>query len=170
MANMNIESIFKSNLTEHSTTLNLGGLSQPFVSQIDMIDYTLQFYTPILVLLLIVYIIIVIQSTKLYIKNNLKTIAIKKLNGFTLVHSLKKYIIKTLLLDMVASIAFLVATYNFLTPSITDQFHLIKGSSYVYLAFIPLIIVDVLFLVGNIKLIEKKSLNNLLKGDHYGNN
>lgn len=169
-ANMNVESVFKGNLTEHSTTLNLGGLSQPFVSQIDMIDYTLQFYTPILVLLLIVYIIIVIQSTKLYIKNNLKTIAIKKLNGFTLVHSLKKYIIKTLLLDIVASIAFLIATYNFLAPSITDQFHLIKGSSYVYLAFIPLIIVDFLFLVGNIKLIEKKSLNNLLKGDHYGNN
>lgn len=157
-ANMNMESIFRDNLTEHSTTLVLGGLAQPFTSQIDMINYTLQFYTPILGLLLIVYIIIVIQSTKLYIKNNLKTIAIKKLNGYTLVQSLKKYMIRTLLLDTVASITFLVATYNYLTPSITDQFHLITGSLYVYLAFIPLIIVDFLFLVGNIKLIEKNLL------------
>lgn len=153
-----------------SIGMTVGNLSQPFMDQIEMINITLKFNTPILVLVLIIYIIITVQSVKLYIKNNLKTIGIKKLNGFSLVQSMKSYIIKYIIIDIMLSIAYLITVYNYLTPTMMDQFHNIVGNPLVYLFFIPMIAVDIGFLIFNIKIVEKRSLNSLIKGDYYGNN
>ncbi len=153
-----------------SIGMTVGNLSQPFMDRIEMINITLKFNTPILVLVLIIYVMITIQSVKLYIKNNLKTIGIKKLNGFSLVRSMKSYIIKYIIIDIMLSIAYLITVYNYLTPTMMDQFHNIVGNPLVYLFFIPMIAVDIGFLIFNIKIVEKRSLNSLIKGDYYGNN
>ncbi len=153
-----------------SIGMTVGNLSQPFMDQIEMINMTLKFNTPILVLVLIIYVMITVQSVKLYIKNNLKTIGIKKLNGFSLVRSMKSYIIKYIIIDIMLSIAYLITVYNYLTPTMMDQFHNIVGNPLVYLFFIPMIAVDIGFLIFNIKIVEKRSLNSLIKGDYYGNN
>ena len=153
-----------------SIGITVGNLSQPFMDQIEIINITLKFNTPILVLVLIIYVMITVQSVKLYIKNNLKTIGIKKLNGFSLVRSMKSYIIKYIIIDIMLSIAYLITVYNYLTPTMVDQFHNITGNPLVYLFFIPMIAIDIGFLIFNIKMVEKRSLNSLIKGDYYGNN
>ena len=153
-----------------SISMTVGNLSQPFMDQIERINATLKFNTPILILVLIIYVMITVQSVKLYIKNNLKTIGIKKLNGFSLVQSMKSYIIKYIIIDIILSFAYLITVYNYLTPTMMDQFHNIMGNPLVYLFFIPMIAADIGFLVFNIKVVEKRSLNSLIKGDYYGNN
>lgn len=153
-----------------SIGITVGNLSQPFTDQIEMINIALKFNTPILVLVLIIYVMTTVQSVKLYIKNNLKTIGVKKLNGFSLVQSMKSYIIKYIIIDIMLSIAYLITVYNYLTPTMMDQFHNITGNPLVYLFFIPMIAVDIGFLIFNIKIVEKRSLNSLIKGDYYGNN
>ena len=145
-----------------SIGITVGNLSQPFMDQIEIINITLKFNTPILVLVLIIYVMITVQSVKLYIKNNLKTIGIKKLNGFSLVRSMKSYIIKYIIIDIMLSIAYLITVYNYLTPTMVDQFHNITGNPLVYLFFIPMIAIDIGFLIFNIKMVEKRSLNSLI--------
>ncbi|MFQ9923889.1 MAG: hypothetical protein ACLRVU_10270 [Beduini sp.] len=153
-----------------SIGMKVENLSQPFMDQIEMINITLRFNIPILILVLIIYVMITVQSVKLYIKNNLKTIGIKKLNGFSLVRSMKSYIVKYIIIDIMLSIAYLMTVYNYLTPTMMDQFHNITGNPLVYLFFIPMIAIDICFLIFNIKMVEKRSLNSLIKGDYYGNN
>ena len=177
MQGMDLETFSKKMQTVFDTYFNgqltgmqfqsLGGL---FGEELDFthVQFTRSLYMVIVIMIL--YVGMIIYETHIYMKLNIKKMAVKKLNGLSTLTCFKPYLITTFVLDLLCLILYFVSIHSHFSFIVaTNRYHLYL-QPFVYIAGVVLICLEMLVFIFYILKIENKSISKYLKGTLYGNN